>query len=133
MVFMWTTALWEAVPRAQVLVSTLRDAKDKFKDVAHPWRSASSPADVVLFTLRGIGWDFLGSARIVSDEGIVCNLLQLSPMQVRTLVRHGAVRGSDRRALALHNGPGGPPVFPVFWLGVSKMFKARSSTWGKQH
>eukprot|EP00959_Pyramimonas_sp_CCMP1952_P131947 2758942-Pyramimonas_sp.AAC.1 len=53
----------------------------------HPWRSCASPSDVALLGLRGIGWDFKDSTHIVSDLGVEYNLLQLSPMQIRGVVR----------------------------------------------
>eukprot|EP00959_Pyramimonas_sp_CCMP1952_P080835 1688682-Pyramimonas_sp.AAC.1 len=53
--FQWATAVWDSFPSRLILGATMEAAIEKLARYRHPWRVASSPADVACLSLDRTG------------------------------------------------------------------------------
>ena len=137
--WMWALTVWEGQVKPRVLEVLMQTAERKAAQASAPWRTASTPADAALLTMRRLGWRFEGPFVLLSDEMVRFDLKRVGPRQVQEAVRRGAVRASDRLALqstgkALPRGAGAAaPCLPVFWSPLRRLLWRNADVWRPRH
>ena len=133
-VFQWAMAVWESFPKLHVIQTCLEGATARTQKLKAPWAAAAAPAEVAVLSLRRIGWKLEAGHTIVTDMGQKLELQRLPPALVKALVEEGALRASDRQALAARE-PQAPWCKPIFWRALGPLLHRVSKVqcWTKHH